>query len=563
MTTIVDAPEVMTADPVREYAARVVAGHEVVGRPVRLACERHLRDLDTAAERGLVWDLGRAMHAIAFFGALRLADGEHSGEPFRLLAWQQFVVGSLFGWVRDDGYRRFRTAYLEIGKGSGKTPLAAGVGLYGMLADGEDGAEIYSAAVSRDQAGICFRDATRFREASAALRAATVQHANNIAFPARGSFFRPVSSEGRGLDGKRVHMAVIDELHEHPSSMVVDKMRAGTKGRRNALIFEITNSGHDQNSVCWQHHQYSLQVLEGTVQNDAWFAYVCALDEGDDWLNDESCWPKTNPSLGTTIDVRYLRELVDEARAIPSKYNIVARLNFCVWTRQSERWLDMERWAACGVHVVDEDELRGRECYAGLDLSSVSDLTAFGLVFPPVLPGEPVKLLLRAWVPEEQIRKRVVKDLVPYDQWSREGWLLSTPGNVIDYEAIRAQILRDAEKFDLREIAIDRWNASQLTTQLQDDGLVVVAFGQGFASMSAPSKDLEARIQAGELAHGNNPVLTWCASNVARAEDPAGNIKPDKAGSGEKIDGIVAVIMGLARMNANVRGEDVGIVVIG
>lgn len=556
-------PPVQVRDPIAQYARDVCSGAIVAGRPVRLACERHLRDLEIAHERGLWFDLDAALYAISFFGALRLADGEHSGEPFALLPWQQFVVGSLFGWKRDDGYRRFRTAYIEIGKGSGKTPLAAGIGWYGLIADGEDGAEIYSAAVSREQAGILFRDATRFREASPALRSATVQHANNVSFPARGSFLRPISSEGRGLDGKRVHMALIDELHEHPSSVVVDKMRAGTKGRKNALIVEITNSGHDFNSVCWQHHQYSLQVLEGTVKNDSWFAYVCALDEGDDWLNDESCWPKTNPSLGTTIDVRYLRELVAEARAIPSKHNIVARLNFCVWTRQRDRWLDIERWNACGAHQFDEDSLRGRECYAGLDLSSVSDLTAFGLVFPPVMPGEPVKVLLRAWVPEEQIAKRVARDMVPYADWARAGWLRSTPGNVVDYDHVRQTIEQDAQTFDIREIAIDRWNATQITTQLMDAGLNVIAFGQGFASMSAPSKDLEARVQSGTLAHGNNPVLTWCASNVAKAEDPAGNIKPDKHHSGEKIDGIVAIIMGLARMNANVQGEDVGIVVIG
>ena len=556
-------PPVLLDDPVARYASDVLSGAIVAGRPVRLACERHMRDLETGHERGLWFDGEAALYAIAFFRALRLADGEHAGQPFELLLWQQFVVGSLFGWKRDDGCRRFRTAYIEIGKGSGKTPLAAGIGWYGLIADGEDGAEIYSAAVSREQAGILFRDATRFRDASPALRAATVQHASNISFPARGSFMRPISSEGRGLDGKRVHMALIDEVHEHPSSVVVDKMRAGTKARRNALIVEITNSGHDFNSVCWQHHQYSLQVVEGAVQNDAWFAYVCALDEGDDWLNDESCWPKTNPSLGTTIDWRYLRELVDEARSIPSKHNIVARLNFCVWTRQKDRWLDMQSWAACGSHQFDEESLRGRECYAGLDLSSVSDLTAFALVFPPIAPAEPVKVLLRAWVPEDQIAKRVAKDLVPYADWARGGWLRSTPGNVVDYDHIRESIRQDGAKFHVREIAKDRWNSTQIGTQLMDDGFTVVDFGQGYASMSAPSKDLEARVQAGTLAHGNNPVLTWCASNVAKAEDPAGNIKPDKAASGEKIDGIVATVMALARMNANAQGEDLGIVVIG
>ncbi len=529
-----------------QYARDVVAGRIVAGKPVRLACARHLRDLKEGKERGLKWDPARAEHVFGFFRALRLADGDHSGQAFELADWQKFIVGSLFGWIGADGYRRFRTAYVEIGKGNGKTPLAAGLGLYMLIGTNTPGAECYSAAVSRDQAQICFRDAVRFRQASAALVNATVEHAANIAFPALGSFFRPISSEGRGLDGKRVYYAAVDELHEHPSAVVLDKMRAGTKGWPDPLILMITNSGYDRHSVCWHQHDFSLKVLERVLDNDNHFAYVCQLDEGDDWMNDESTWLKANPNLGVSIPHRYLRELVAEAREMPSKQNIVARLNFCVWTEQATRWLPMDRWDACASPVVPE-ELAGRECIGGLDLASVNDIASFALVFPPVADNEPWKALVRFFVPEENVARRARKDRVPYDLWIQQGLIEATPGNVTDYDVIRHRILEDCERFSVREIAIDRWNATQISTQLQEEGITVALFGQGFASMSAPAKELERLVTGGNFAHGGNLVLRWMASNCAIAQDPAGNIKPDKARSSEKIDGVVAVVMALGR----------------
>lgn len=598
----------VATDLVTQYARDVVARRIVAGKAVRFACERHLRDVKLARARGghprgLRWEPARAEHAFGFFRALRLADGEHAGAAFELQPWQKFIVGSLFGWLIAAGgesgqaperavgtpeparpeaprtaaarrrgvdtrasttwVRRFRTAYIEIGKGNGKTPLAAGLGLYMMIGAGEHGAECYSAAVGRDQAGICFRDALRFRNGSPALVNSTVEHAANLAFPALGSFFRPISSEGRGLDGKRVYYAAVDELHEHASSVVLDKMRAGTKLWDEALIFMITNSGYDRHSVCWQQHEFSLKVLEGLVENDEHFAYVCALDEGDDWMRDEKCWPKANPNLGVSISHRYLRGLVAEAREMPSKQNLVARLNFCVWTEQATRWLPLDRWDGCAGEV-DLEQLRGRECFGGLDLASVSDICALAWVFPPAAAGEPWKVLTRFWVPEENVARRARRDRVPYDRWIADGLIEATPGNVCDYDIIRARILEDCERFRVREIAIDRWNATQISTQLQEEGLTVALFGQGFASMAAPCRELERLVMGGELAHGGNAVLRWMAANCAAAQDPAGNLKPDKAKSTEKIDGIVALLMGLGR--AIVLQEDAGtpgVVVIG
>lgn len=537
-------------DATTDYAQKVVAGEIVAGQLVRLACERHLRDLVEGAKRGLKWRPEVAERVFGFFRCLKLSDGEHSGRPFDLALFQKFIVGSLFGWMGEDGYRRFRTGYAELAKGNGKTPLAAGVGVYCLVADGEDAAEVYSAAVGRDQAKICFTDAKNFVDGSKALRRRLVSHENNIAYPKAKSFFRPVSSEGRGLDGKRVHFASVDELHEHPSPVVVNKMRDGTKGRRQALILEITNSGFDQNTVCYQHHDYSVQVLQQLFEDDSWFAYIAAVDEADKPLEDPTCWIKANPNLGVSITDKYLRAQVREAVNMPSKQNTVLRLNFCVWTEQDERWVDLPTWDKQNT-PVDPIALRGRACFGGLDLSSTSDITALVLDFPE--PDGSHIWLPTFWIPKDNVQRRVEKDRVPYDVWIRKGLLMTTPGNVVDYAFIRAYI-NDvlAPQYRIAEIAIDRlFNSVQLSTDLQADGFTVVAFGQGFMSMAGPSKTFEELVAKGALIHGANPVFRWMARNVAAAEDAAGNKKPDKQRSREKIDGIVAGLMGLARATAN------------
>lgn len=522
----------------------VVEGRIVAGKLVRLACQRHLRDLVSGQERGLVFDPAAADHALEFFPTfLRLAEGEFDDRPFVLAPAQVFIVGSLFGWLGPDGTRRFRTAYIEMGKGNGKTPLCAGIGLYGMVADGESAAQIFAAAVTREEAGILFADAVSMVNRSPDLKGLLEVGVRNIAFAATESFFRPVSSEGRSLDAKRVHMALIDEIHEHRSSMVVDKMRAGTKGRRQALIVEITNSGYDRTSVCWEHHEFSRNVLEGTVPNDSWFAYVCNLDEGDDWT-DEAVWPKVNPLLDVSITRKYLREQVAEALGMPLRQNLVKRLNFCIWTEASERWLDPDAFdAATGPR---EPLKKGTEVWGGLDLASTQDLSAFFLLAPratcPVAghSGRCFDLRCRFWCPEDGMAKRVARDHVPYDVWAREGWITATPGLLTDYDRVRADIQTEAERVVVRAIGYDRWNAHQLVTQLTGDGFEMVPVGQGFASLSAPAKDLEGHVASGLIHHDGNPVLRWMVANAVAEQDPAGNIKPARDKSNEKIDGVAA-----------------------
>jgi phage terminase large subunit-like protein len=533
-------------DPVGSYARAVTSGKIVAGRLVRLACERHLRDVKDATRRGLVWKPAKARHAIQFFADFLTLD---NGRPFRLEPWQQFIVGSLFGWYMADGRRRFRTGFAEVGKGNGKSPMAAGIGLYGLVADGELNAEIYSGATAREQARIVFEDAKRMVERSPELAELVEVNVASLVVRATRSSFKPVSSEHRGLDGKRVHMALLDEVQEHPDALVVDKLRAGTKGRRNALVFEITNSGYQRESVCWRHHDYSRQVLEGRVDNPSWFAYVCGLDEGDDW-KDEAVWRKANPNLGVSITADYLREQVEEAVGMPAKESIVRRLSFCQWVEQATGWVDLALWDR-GAGDVPDAELAGQPCYLGLDLSSTTDLTALALLFP-LADGRYV-LRCRFWMPAENVAPRIASDHVPYDVWIRAGLIETTAGNVIDHEVILRRVLEEAARHNVKELAFDRWAATWLITQLQHEwpegsgGPQVVPFGQGFASMSAPTQEFEKLVLAGKLLHGGHPVLRWMLGNVAIEQDAAGNRKVHKGKSAGRIDGIAAALMALGR----------------
>jgi phage terminase large subunit-like protein len=544
-------------DPVEQYALAVRDGHVPTNTLVRLAATRHLRDLVDGPGRGLQWQWPAAKDAIDFFGAaLRLAEGEHAGKPFVLQPWQQFIVGSLFGWKGPDGYRRFRTAYIEAGKGSGKTPLSAGIGLYMLVSDGEAGAEVYSAATNRDQAKICWNDARRMVSASPTLRGVITERVNSLAYG--NSYFRPVSADASSLDGFRPHCVIVDEIHEHPNSLVIDKLRAGFKGRRQPLLLEITNSGFDRHSICYQHHEFSVKVLEGTIENDSWFAFVCGLDEETDDWRDEKVWQKANPNLGVSVTWRYLRGQVAEAVELPAMQSIVRRLNFCQWTEGSVRAIDMEQWNRGGPlpstrhDVVAEGidamaaSLRGRQCRGGMDLAKVGDLSAFTLLFPPAEEGEPWKVLCRFWCPSDDIEQRSRRDRVPYRVWCDQGFLISTPGNVTDYKFIAAEIIKSAGLFDIEEIGFDRVFAGEIVQWLQDEGLAMTEVGQGFMSMAAPTGELLRLVKSGQLWHGGHPVLRWMASNLSVRQDPAGNLKPDKEKSSDRIDGISALCDALA-----------------
>lgn len=543
--------KIKRADRVHEYARKVVDGVIPAGKPVRLACARHLRDLKEQKARGIEWRPDAAEAILVFAERVVYID---EGKPLKLEDFQAFILGVLFGWHNAEGFRRFRTAYIEMGKGNGKTPLAAVIGLYALVVDDETAPEIYSAATTRDQASICFKDAVRMVGQSPELAKRVRRRVGTLEIPGRYAVFRPLSAEHRNLDGKRPHVAIVDELHEHPSALVVDKISAGKKNRLNSLIFEITNSGYDRNSVCYQHREYSIKVLEDVLVNESWFGFVCSLDEGDDYHN-PAVWLKANPGLGTILPESYLREQVAQADGMPTMENIVKRLNFCIWTEQANRAIPMHLWDA-GAEAIDPETLRGRECYAGLDLAKVNDLSAFVLAFPPVDEGEKWKVLPWFWVPEDDIHTRAHRDRVPYDVWRRQKHLFATPGNTTDYEYIKAKIIELAGLYDIKEIALDRTFAGEIIQWLQGEGMTITPFGQGFLSMSPPTIELMRMLKAGEIQHGGHPVLRWNASNLAVAQDEAGNMKPDKAKSTERIDGIAALAMALGR--AIVRPADSG-----
>ncbi len=543
------------ADPASKYANAVIAERITAGKLVKLAGQRHKNDRKQQKKKKIVWCPELANHAINFFKEnLCLSNGR----PFVLEPFQEFIVGSLFGWYNSNGFRRFRTAYVEAGKGSGKTPLAAGIGLYGLISDSQDEpeAEIYSAAVSRDQASITFKDACNLSTSSPVFAEflrddknrngdLEVRTGSIVYYPTR-SVLKPVSSEHRGLDGKRVHIALVDELHEHPHGMVVDKMRAGTKARRNALIFEITNSGYDRTSVCWHHHEYSIKILEGTEDNESWFAYVCQLDEGDDW-KDEKCWLKANPGINTILPIEYIREQVREAEGMPSKENIVKRLNFCIWTEQSTRWLNMDDWRNCKPRRPKAELLR-RDCFGGIDLSSKIDISAYVLIFSDD-DNEGFDVLPFFWIPEASVAKDTTvhseENRLKLLEFARREFLTITPGRVVDYRYIARTIKETNENYQIKEINFDPWQHDQLIRDLQEEEAPMVECPQGYKGMSTPMKELERLARLFAIRHGGNPVLEWMAGHVSRQEDPAGNIRPDKASSGEKIDGIVALIMAL------------------
>lgn len=545
-------PRRSSTDPATAYAKAVASGKKIAGPHVRDACQRHLEDLKTGAERGLVFDRAAAERAIDFFRVvLRLNGGEFEGKPFELLDWQQFIVGCLFGWKGSDGWRRFRGAYIETAKGSGKSPLAAGIGMYGLVADGEPRAEVYAAATKKDQAMVLFRDAVAMWQQSPALHArlkssGTGENVWNLAYLEKGSFFRPISADD-GQSGPRPHMSLIDEVHEHRNNTVIEMQRAGTKSRRQALILMITNSGANKTGPGWQYHDYAAKVCSGMLKDDAFFGYVCALDEGDDPFRNEKVWAKSNPSLqGANLPgIKYLREQVTEARGMPGKEALVRRLNFCQWTDAANPWISADVWLGAQVEY-DWQTLRGRRAWAGFDLGSTTDLTGLVLYVEPAEDGEPWKLVPFAWLPDEGLDRKEDLDRVPYLAWRAAGYLETTPGRAVSRLHLVRRLAELAEQFDLQAVAVDRWRLEDVKAMAEDAGITLpnmVPFGQGYKDMSPAVEAFETALLNREVAHPEHPVFTWCASNAVTVSDDAENRKLSKEKATGRIDLIVAAVM--------------------
>jgi len=580
----------------------VAAGEIIAGPQVRDACARHLRDLERQGSDGFpfVWNPELVQRVLAFFAqVLKLAGGAERPQPFVAQPWQAFVLGSLFGWVHaDTGFRRFRVAFVETGKGSGKSPLAAGIGLYMLMADGETRAEVYSAAVDKEQAGILFRDAVSMSKLAPAIDSRVARSGGdgreyNIAYLETGSFFRPISSEsqGRGKSGYRPHCVLLDEVHEHPTNAMVEWMQSGTKNRRQALIFMITNSGFDRTSVCFEYHTYALRVAKNELLDESFFGYVCMCDEGEDPLEDEvdeslgypRSWLKTNPSLGVTITRSYLENQVLQALGMPTKVSVVRRLNFCQWVGAENPWIDGDLWLAC---EVDDDpmpalvEVIGS---LGLDLSGKRDLTAAARVCR--LEGDQLVAEVRFYTPKDTLKERERRDRVPYSTWVEQGYLVAVPGRSIGYDFV----VKDLADWlaEGATLAFDQWRMEDFQSAMDDagidswvykgpdkptdSGVRMVKHSQGFGGgaseaalwMPRSITELEDAILQGRFKVKRNPVLTWCSASAVIVTDAAENKKWEKRKSTGRIDGIVAVSMAVGAAMATVEAEAAGVFIMG
>jgi len=507
---------------------------------------------DAAATAGNCrFDAKAAVSAIDFFHeCLTFTAGEWMGKPFILQPWQQAIVANLFGWKRPDGRRRYREAFIFVPRKCGKSEMAGGLGNLLAFCDNEPAAQVYCAAADREQARLVFTAArTMVMNESALARRAKI-YTNAIVVEATNSVLKVISAEAYSKHGVNAHGIIIDELHAQPNRDLVDVLVTSVGARRQPLIVYITTADFDRDSICNEKYEYACRVRDGVVDDPAFLPVIYEATHDDDWT-DPAVWAKANPNLGVSVSMEYLERECRRAQEIPTYENTFKRLHLNLRTQQDVRWLRLEDWDACD-DVVDEAALAGRECYAGLDLSTTTDISALVLVFPDGSPasgagGGTVTLLPRFWIPADNAPTRERRDRVPYLTWERQGLIELTPGNVIDYDYIRQCINDLKERFDIRDIAIDPWNATQLALQLQGDGFEIVTFGQGFKDMTAPTKEFEKLVVSKRLRHGGHPILRWMASHVAVETDAAGNLKPSKKKSTERIDGIVAAIMGLGR----------------
>lgn len=499
-----------------------------------------------------MYDKAKAERAKNFINYLKHTKGKWRGVPFNLLPWQEKIIGDIFGTVKENGYRQYNTAYVEIPKKNGKSELAAAIALLLTCGDNEWGAEVYGCASDRQQASIVFDVAVEMIEQCPALkkRIKPIMSIKRIVYKPTNSFYQVLSAEAYTKHGLNVHGVIFDELHAQPNRELFDVMTKGSgDARTQPLFFLITTAGTDRNSICYEQHQKAVDLIEGRKIDKTFYPVIYGINDNDDWSKEEN-WYKANPSLGHTIDVEKVRNAYNAARENPAEENIFRQLRLNQWVKQSTRWMQMDKWDECDFDI-DLDSLRGRECYGGLDLSSTTDITAFVLVFPPRNDTEKYIVVPYFWIPEDNLKLRVRRDHVPYDVWEKQGFIKTTEGNVVHYGFIEAFIEELNTKYNIKEIAFDRWGAVQMVQNLEGMGFTVVPFGQGYKDMSPPTKELMKITLEKKIAHEGNPVLRWMMDNIYVKTDPAGNIKPDKEKSTERIDGAVALIMALDRSIRN------------
>ena len=511
-------------------------------------------------EKDSAYDKSAADYAVNFIECLCHTKGTWAGKPFELIDWQERIIRDLFGVLKPNGYRQFNTAYIEIPKKQGKSELAAAVALLLCCGDGEERAEVYGCAADRQQASIVFEVAADMIRMCPALakRVKILASTKRIIYLPTNSFYQVLSAEAYSKHGFNIHGMIMDEMHIQPNRKLFDVMTKGSgDARMQPLYFLITTAGTDTHSICYEIHQKAMDILEGRKMDATFYPVIYGAKESEDWTDPE-VWKKANPSLGITVGIDKVQTACESARQNPAEENAFRQLRLNQWVKQAIRWMPMEKWDACAFSVHPED-LEGRVCYGGLDLSSTTDITAFVLVFPPEDEEDKYYVLPYFWIPEDNIDLRVRRDHVPYDVWHQQGFLETTEGNVVHYGYIEKFIEKLGETYNIREIAFDRWGAVQMVQNLEGMGFTVVPFGQGFKDMNPPTKELMKLTLEKRMVHGGQPVLRWMMDNIFIKSDPAGNIKPDKEKSTEKIDGVVATIMALDRAIrcGNENGESV------
>ncbi len=521
--------------------------------------------MTTVIKKNIKFDKKAADKAVFFFSQLKHSTGEYAGQAFHLMPWQENdIIRPLFGTLNPDGERQYRTCYVEVPRKNGKTEMGAAVALYGLFADEEPGAQIYSAAGDRMQAGLIYQAAAPMVRQALALvkRAKIIDSQKRIVYHEQNSFYQVLSAEAYSKHGLNAHYILFDELHTQPDRELWDVLTTSQGSRRQPLIFVMTTAGYDRNSIGWEIHDYACKVRDGIIMDPTFLPVIYSAPENADWT-DENVWYSCNPALGAFRSIDEIRTLCKRAQEIPALEMTFRRLYLNQWVNSVERWLPMDKWDSCN-ESIKLDNLRGKPCYAGLDLASTTDLTALVLVFPS--DDGSYDVLVHYWIPGDTAREHERKDRVPYLAWAKAGYITLTEGNVIDYDYILHYLKEQSEIYDIHELAFDRWGSQKLVASLEETEFVVdpkisgrhlIPFGQGYASMSAPTKELMNLVLGNKIRHGGNPILRWNADNMVVSQDPAGNLKPDKAKATQKIDGMVALIMALDRASRHANDTSV------
>jgi phage terminase large subunit-like protein len=509
-------------------------------------CRTEIPNYDAWATAGdCVFDEKAARTAIAFFPeCLHHTKGSPTskrGTPFKLDTWEQAVIGNTFGWKKPDGSRRYREVFIFIPRKNGKSTLAAGLDLFLLFCDGETGAEVYCIAADKGQANIVFRIARDMVNLEPELKSRCKVYKDSIVIEWLGSVFKSVTADANTKYGFNAHGACVDELHAIKDREVVDAWTTSTAARKQPLIVYLTTAGVETDTICYEKYQYAKQVLDGTIPDDEFLPVIYEADREDDW-KDEKVWAKANPGLGKSVRADYLRGEVKKAIQQPSREGVFRRLHLNQWVAADVKWISSYDWQNCKQNYLEAD-LEGQRCYAGLDLSSTKAITSFDLVFP--LEGDDMRILSYNFLPSGQLQQHIKLDKVPYDLWAKQGWLVLTPGDAVDYAMVKAKIIELAGRFNIQKLGVDRWQAESIMQDLAKSGMKVEPYGQGFKDMTVPSKEFERRIIARKIHHNGNPVLSWAVDNAVVKTDEASNIKPDKKKATRRIDPVVGTIMAL------------------